>query len=93
MKEDGKKCWSCFHFRAYYTSGYCCLRKEDNGYCERQKKVMQRTDGCDQWHSRYTSKELRLRIARESIPAIYKKIAAIEEILREEMALQKIRNK
>ena len=92
MKQDNKKCWSCGSFRAYYTKGYCSLLKERNGFCYRHHKIMEKTDSCDNWHCCRLSREKRTRVAVNCIPEIYNKIAAIEQILREDRELEKIKN-
>lgn len=92
MKQENKRCWSCGYFRAYYTMGYCSLLKEDNGYCNRHNKIMKKNDNCDKWQCRHISREKRTRIAVNSIPEIYKKIAVIEQILQEEIELHNIKN-
>lgn len=47
MNEMKKRCWSCGKFNAYYTRGFCCLMKEDNGFCREYNKVVKKTDTCD----------------------------------------------
>ena len=42
MNEMKKKCWSCGKFSAYYTRGFCCLMKEDNGFCREYNKVVKK---------------------------------------------------
>lgn len=91
MKQDNKKCRSCGYFRAYYTRGYCCLMKENNGYCSQHKKIMDKSDSCDKWYCRHTSKEKRTKIAVNCIPEIYNKVAVLEQLLKEENELQKIK--
>ncbi len=92
MEQKDKQCWNCSNFHAYYTQGFCCLVRENNGYCSHCKKIMQRTDGCDQWHFHFTAKVRRLNLALNAIPEIYKTVAAIEQILQEESELQKLSN-
>lgn len=83
--EENKKCWGCRSFKAYYTRGYCCLLREKNGFCMQLKKVVEKCDSCDKWRCRYISKSDRAKIALNSIPEIYNKIAVIEQILQEEI--------
>lgn len=92
MKQSNKRCWSCGSFRAYYTRGYCCLLKENNGYCSRHEKITEKCDSCDNWYCRRIPKEKRIRIAVNAIPEIYHKIAVIEQLLKEETELQKLRD-
>ena len=85
LKMDGssKKCGSCCSFRAYYTKGYCNLKKENNGYCCRQEKIVSKTEYCDDWRRKHMSSVRRLAIVIKSIPIIYDKIAVVEQILKE----------
>lgn len=92
MSETKKKCCSCGSFSAYYTRGFCCLLKEKNGFCRRHNKIMEKSDSCDDWHCKRTSKERRIRIVMWSFPEIYNKIAILEQLLTEESELQKNRD-
>lgn len=91
MKQSGKTCGSCGYYSAYYTRGYCSLSKEKIGYCNHHKKITDRSDSCDRWRCRYTSRNVRTLIAVNCIPEIYNKIAVIEQILNEEIELKKIK--
>lgn len=84
MEQKTRRCANCYHFKAYYTRGFCCLLKENNGYCHQHEKIMEKDDCCDKWLRRRTSKEKRTRIIVNTIPEIYHKIAVIEQILKEE---------
>ena len=90
MNQDHKKCSYCNSFSAYYTRGYCCLLKENNGYCSRHKKIMEKNEYCDQWCHRRTSRKRRIRTVVNAIPEIYNKIAVIEQMLNEDAELQKL---
>lgn len=92
MEQANHKCCTCRSFHAYYTRGYCQLLREKNGYCTAHQKVVEKNDGCDNWHIRYVSRKDRMRIALRSIPEIYDKIAVIEQILKEETELNKIKD-
>lgn len=92
MKQENKRCRSCCSFRAYYTMGYCSIMKENNGYCSRHERVANKSDSCDQWHRRLMPRVKCIKVAVKSIPEIYKKIAVIEEILKEDAELRKIYN-
>lgn len=90
MKQENKKCGSCGSFSAYYTMGYCCLMRENNGYCGKHNKVAQKSDFCDDWRCRHISRKKRTIIAVNSIPVIYKKVAVMEQILQDDNELRKI---
>lgn len=68
MKQDHKKCGYCGSFNAYYTRGYCSLLKESNGYCNRHKKIMEKSDCCDKWYCRRISKARCTRTVVNAIP-------------------------
>ena len=92
MKQDHKTCAYCYYFRAYYTRAYCCLLREKNGYCAKHEKVAEKCDSCDMWCGRRTSKAKRIKIVLSCLPEIYYKIAVVEQLLKEETGLQKIRD-
>lgn len=88
---DKKKCGSCGYFKAYYTRGFCCLLREDNGICHYSNKVMKKSDSCDKWYCRRSSKDKRIKIAVNCIPEIYNKVSVLEQILREECEAEELR--
>lgn len=88
MDIECKRCWNCSNFHAYYTRGFCCLVKEENGYCALHEKVMMRTDACEKWHCHYTSRQQRFNIALNATLQIYKTLSEIEQILQEEKELR-----
>ena len=92
MNEKNKKCWSCGRFDAYYIRGFCCLLKESIGFCREHDKIVEKSNTCDKWYCKRTSKEQRIKIAMRSLPEIYNKIATLEQILMEESEILKIRN-
>ena len=51
---------------------------------------MQKSDSCDQWHCRRTSKAKRTAIAVNAIPEIYHKVAIVEQLLKEEKEIEKL---
>lgn len=90
MKQENKKCRSCGSFRAYYTTAFCSLMRENNGYCSRHGKVTEKNDSCDHWRCRYLLRDKRTRVVVKTIPEIYKKVVVIEQILRQDAELRKI---
>ena len=92
MKQENKRCGSCGYFKAYYTMGYCCLMRENNGYCARHNKVIEKCNGCENWYCRRIPKERRAKIALRSLPEICKKIAVIEQLLQADDELRKMRD-
>lgn len=71
-------------FSAYYTRGRGAVFKENNGYCARHKKLMEKDDSCDRWHYRHVPKEKRTGLAVNAITEIYGKLAVIEQMLQED---------
>lgn len=88
MADEVKKCWNCSNYRRYYTRGFCCFVKEENGYCTLREKIMMRTDACEKWHCHYTSRLQRFNLALNAIPQIYETVSALEQILQEEKELR-----
>ena len=92
MKEENKKCWSCGRYQAYYTKGYCKLTKENVGFCSLHNKIMEKNDCCNQWRYLKTLRHRRKMMAVSSIPDIRDKLNVIEEILKEDIDLEKLNN-
>ena len=90
MNEKNKKCWSCSDFHAYYSKAYCCLLKENIGYCQRHCKIVEKSGSCADWYCRRTSKEKRCAIAINAIPEIYNKLAIVEQLLQEEREIERL---
>ena len=92
MKEENKQCWSCGRFERYYTKGYCNLQKENVGFCSYQNKIVCVNETCMMWKYRQRVRYMRKQMAITSLCEIYDKITVIEEILKEENELDKIKN-
>lgn len=92
MKDENKKCWSCGSFQRYYTKGYCDLQKEDVGFCYFQNKIVHKDESCKLWSYRQSVRNMRKKMAINSIVDIRDKLEIIEHILTEERELDKIKN-
>ena len=92
MKEENKKCWSCGRFQRYYTKGYCNLHKEEVGFCSLQNKIVSKDENCKMWHYGQRVRNMRKKMAIESIIDIRCKLEVIEQILTEERELEKLKN-
>ncbi len=84
MKEENKKCWSCAKFERYYTKGFCALQKEKVGFCSLQSKIVDKDDSCKMWNFRQRVRNIRKKMAINSIIEIRSKLDVIEQILTEE---------
>ena len=91
MTENKKRCWNCGYFKAYYTRAYCSFCKENNGFCAKNDKIVEKSESCDKWFFRYTPREKRLRLVLNSLPEICQKIETIEDFLAEEREREKIK--
>ena len=92
MKEENKKCWSCGRFQSFYTKGYCNFKKEEVGFCSYKNKIVNKNESCKTWNYRLTVRNMRKRMAINSIVDIRNKLEVIEQILMEESELDKIKN-
>lgn len=92
MKEENKKCWSCGKFHAYYTKGFCNLQKEAVGYCTSHNKIVDRNETCNRWRYCEGVRGMRKKMAINAIIDISTKMGVIQEILQEEIALEKIKD-
>lgn len=92
MKEENKKCWSCGRYQAYYTKGFCNLQKEAVGYCISQNKIVEENESCKMWRYRERVRNMRKKMAINAIIEISTKLKVIEEILKEEIKLEKIKD-
>ena len=90
MYKVRQKCFNCHYYRAYYSIGYCNLFRERFGNCEQCNQVTRDDGYCEKWHSRRTSIKQRALITMESIAEIYEKLAIVEQVLKEEIEIEKI---
>lgn len=92
MKEENKKCWSCGKYKAYYTQGLSCFDKEKIGYCCVHEKITGNHDSCDKWCLNQQKRTFKKAIALKSLTEILSRLTAIEQILKEEHELDKIKH-
>lgn len=92
MKEENKKCWSCGRFQRFYTKGFCNLQKEDFGLCSSHNKIVRKDESCKTWQYCQRIRNMRKRMAINSIVDIRSRLEVIEQILTEERELEKIKN-
>ena len=91
MKEENKKCWSCYKFKAYYTKGFSCFDKQKNGYCTLHDKITDNQDCCEMWRYSQLSRTVRKDAAIKSLTEILERLTVIEQIIKEEYELDKIK--
>lgn len=89
MERKNKACWNCGNYKAYYTKGLCHFDKLDNGFCCKQKKVVDKHEQCELWRSNYKIRGLREDIAKRKLNDIVDAIVEIRQILFEEQAENK----
>ncbi len=92
MKEENKKCWSCGRFNVYYTKGFCNLHKEEVGYCNLHNKIVNKHETCKTWRYGERVRRMRKNMAINAIIDISTKMEVIEKILKDEIALEKIKD-
>ena len=91
MKEENKKCWSCGEYQVYYTKGYAYFDKQKIGHCRKHNNEVCDCDRCTEWHLRQWHRNIRKGVALHHLSQILERLAAIEQILREENELDKIK--
>ena len=91
MKEENKKCWSCGKYDAYYTQGFSYFNKEKIGYCCVHNKITDNKDSCGEWCYNQRRRNLKKAVALKSLTEILSRLAVIEQILKEEHELDKIK--
>lgn len=53
----GKECFSCSHYRPYYTKGYCDFVRKDFGECSVTKTATDKHHPCcDKFYAKYYGK-------------------------------------
>lgn len=61
-----RKCANCRNCEVFYTLGYCEYLRSDYGYCCEHKKVVLKTENCENWKGRPTAmKRNPKRVVRE----------------------------
>ena len=88
MERKNKACWNCWYFKAYYTKGWCHFDKEPNGYCLKQKKITDKHEVCEVWHSNQNCRKLRKKIAIRKLEELADDIAEIRQILFEDKEIE-----
>lgn len=90
MEKYSKECFGCNHYRAYYSREFCHLFRERFGCCNKQNKIVKENNYCDEWRRRRVSSTQHISLAVVSINEIYQKIATVEQMLKEEIAVEKL---
>lgn len=92
--QDNKQCLNCSFYEPYYTKGlYGNFYKKDIGLCRKHFKTVVPNESCNKWCFELPYRNTRKEMAIRTIPEIMTKLAAIEEILKEELEREKTRNK
>lgn len=84
MESCDKACWNCTHYKAYYTKGLCCFKKEENGYCRKHGQIVNKHEQCGCWIRMTPRREKRKIVAMRKLNKIFNDIMEIKQILLEE---------
>lgn len=84
------ECFNCKHYRAYYSREFCNLFRERFGRCENHCKIVKENDFCDEWRKRRISSAQHISLAISAIDQIHEKISIVEQMLKEEIAIEKL---
>ena len=90
MIDYRTKCFCCNHFRAYYSREFCHLFRERFGYCNKQNKIVNDDGYCNEWRRRRVSCKQHTSLAISAIDRIHEKISVVEQMLKEEIAVEKL---
>ena len=82
MDAEKQKCWSCLYYKAFYLRGSRQYYKQDRGYCDRHKKIVDEQEHCEKWYNGMLSKYIRKRAISEQLTEMTHKLTAIEQALK-----------
>ena len=83
-KKKVQKCWNCGNFRAYYTRGICSYDKTPYGFCNKKRKVVDKSKNCDNWSKSFKMKKIREGLRQKVLERISEDIATMKQIMIEE---------
>lgn len=99
MKEDGKHCYGCKHYKPYYTKGYTQFDKCDIGLCAKKKATVEKHEICENYSNMYNYRLSRKQAALSAVSEHIDLLAQLKQILEEddeediEELLLKIKNR
>ncbi|MDE7264801.1 MAG: hypothetical protein K2N52_00810 [Clostridia bacterium] len=86
MEDKRKKCWSCTHYRAYYTKKLCHFEKENCGYCLTHKQIItDKHHTCDEWCLNAIRRRIRKDVSLKALNETLGNLVEIRQILVEEI--------
>lgn len=86
MEEKHKltKCWNCSNYSAYYTKGFCCFDKTEQGFCSKLCEIKEKHDSCVFWRQNVHLNGMRKAISKRALTDILINLSAIRQIWQEE---------
>lgn len=76
-----KKCWSCGSFERYYRQGYTGYYKADDGYCRKQRAVVDKNESCESWYRKTYRKSMHIKRASKILNEMLGTLQAIKEYM------------
>lgn len=83
-KQKCKLCWNCGNYGVYYTKGFCCFDKTNQGFCSKHLEIKEKHDSCEFWRQNTHFNSMRKAIAKRALNDILINLSAIRQILQEE---------
>ena len=75
-----KECYSCSHYKAYYTRGYIKFNRADKGWCRQNGCTKKNHESCETWKQRrqqQAPKAVLVNVLRE----MQQSLKVIEQVL------------
>lgn len=79
-----KDCINCGNYNAYYSKDRDHFKRERQGFCDLDKKVVQNHDTCERWRNNYWRRTVRNRVCVKTLDKALTTISEIKQILFEE---------
>ena len=86
MEYKWKECWSCNHYRAYYTKRLCHFEKQNYGYCMYHKEVKSdKHFTCEKWCFNGIRRRIRRDVSLKALNKALENLVEIRQILLDEI--------
>ena len=84
MENENKHCYSCKHYKPYYTKGYNQFDKCDIGLCTKKKATVEKQECCEQYSSMYYGRIDRRHAALIAVAEHVDLLSELKQILEED---------
>ena len=84
MEINNKYCYSCKHYKPYYTKGYKQFDKCDIGLCSKKKATVEKQEVCEKYSCMYYGRIDRKQAALSAVADHINVLSELKQILEED---------